>query len=219
MLHQVLAFPRPKCPEVLVADSSPIIRYGIRCLLKNHFATSSVKEAETAREVLKHYRNGAAGILIVDLNLPDADPQMLIQSLLVHQPGLAILVLSISKEELFGPLYLRLGAKGFVSKRSSETEILKAIEVIAQGKRYVREDMQQHYLSRSQQSSPYEQLTNREREVLKCLAQGESVTNIGKRTNNAVNTVSTHKANIFKKLHLSNLMELKKLVDSYPIEY
>lgn len=201
-----------------MADSSPIIRYGIRCLLKNHFATTSIREAETARDVLKHYRSGASGILIVDLNLPDADPQMLIQSLLLRQPTLAILVLSVSKEELFGPLYLRSGAKGFVSKRSPETEILKAIEAMARGKQYIREDMRHHYVAQTKQSSPYELLTSREREVLKCLAQGETVTNIGKRTNNAVNTVSTHKANIFKKLHLSNLMELKKLIDSYPIE-
>ncbi|WP_118952576.1 response regulator transcription factor [Taibaiella helva] len=207
------------CPEVMIADHSPIVRYGIKSLLKQHFPGTKVREAESGRQVMGHYHeNTGGGILVIDPNLPDADPQTLIQGILLRKPDLPILVLSISKEELFGPLYLKIGAKGFLNKRCPEQEIVQAVGMLVQGKRYIRMEMQELYLDCSRWSSPYERLTRREREVLKYLVQGESVTSISRRTNNSTNTVSTHKSNIFKKLRLGNLIELKLLVDSHPID-
>ncbi|WP_118976636.1 LuxR C-terminal-related transcriptional regulator [Taibaiella koreensis] len=217
-MSEIVIFPEQEHPEVLIADHSPIVRYGVRCLLHHHFPGIKIREAENGRQVLRHYPNAAPGILIIDTNLSDTDPQTLIHTLLTRCPDLMILVLSMSKEELFGPLYLKMGAKGFLNKRCSEEEIVKAIRVLVTGKRYIKTEMQELYTAYSRWADPYERLTPREREVLKYLVQGETVTSISRRTHKSANTVSTHKSNIFRKLHLNNLIELKSLVDNHPIE-
>lgn len=203
--------------NVVIADDHSITRSGIKYILKDCFPHSGIYEAENGDEVLNLFKTRKIDILLMDLNMPNTDPQRLVQTLLVMEPDLKILVISMNKEEIFGPLYLRLGVKGFIPKELGEQELLKAIQAVRDGNLYIRKEMRDFYEGNIKLANPYELLTKKEMEILRHFIKGDSAITISRTMNIGISTVSTHKANIFEKLNISNLLELKSLSDLYPL--
>ncbi len=206
------------CPNIIVADDHPILRSGICFILKSHFPVVRIREAEDGDQAIALCKQSPADIMIMDLNMPNTDPQKMVYTLLALQPAINILVFTMYKEEIYGPLYYKIGARGFIPKMNGEKELVKAVETVLAGKIYIRDEMRDFYQKRDGTIDPYALLSNKEKEVLRHLVTGDSQVNICKKLNIGITTVSTHKGNILRKLKLNNLMELKAMVDNLPLE-
>lgn len=206
------------CPSIIVADDHPVMRSGVCFILKSHFQAVRIWEAENGDEAIALCRQHPADIMITDLNMPGTDAQKMVHTLLALQPALNILVFTMYKEEIYGPLYYKLGVRGFIPKMNGEKELIRAVETVLAGDTYIRSDMRDFYKKLEGAPDPYAVLSIKEKEVLRHLVTGDSMVSICKTLNIGITTVSTHKGNILRKLKLSNLLELRDMVNALPLE-
>lgn len=207
----------PVSPNILIADDHPITRSGVRYILRTYFPGVRTYEADKAETIFSLCKENDMDVLILDLNMPDSDPQGLVQTLLTLYPKLNILIFTMNKEAIFGPLYYKLGVKGFVHKLNGEEEIVKAVEVALSGDIYIHRKMKEFYASMQEHQSPYDILTKKEKEVLRHLINGTSTAEIGRIMNIGAATISTHKGNIQEKLRIRNVLDLKLFTELYPL--
>ena len=117
---------------------------------------------------------------------------------------------------------IQLGADSFLSKQSTEEEVLHALDLFFKGKKYLSKQLDEMLTNESQQKvnsdNPIKQLSDREVQVLSYLLKGEGVSDIATRLNVKPNTVGTFKARIFDKLGVSNLFDLRTLADLYAFQ-
>lgn len=203
--------------KVLIADDHPIIRTGIKYLLKDHFEDCVVFEAANGDQIIDQVKLDPPTLIMMDLNMPDTDPQRILQTILALRPEMKILIFSQNKEEIFGMMYLQMGAKGYLRKGGDQQEFVTAVKTVLAGNVYVNMDMNAFYLNQNEQLNPFAVLTKKELEVLRHLSKGEPIVNIRKIMNISSSTVGTHKAKIFEKLNVNNVFELKSLLDTFSL--
>jgi two-component system invasion response regulator UvrY len=204
--------------HILIVDDHPIIRSGLKLMLKPNIPGARLYDVSNGDDLVAMVRAQPIDIVLMDLNIPDMDPQRIVHTLLAIRPDIGIIIFSMNREEIFGKLYLKLGAKGYIVKGSEEAEIVDAVKCVAGGGIYMKKDMQQYYFNDlGEHLNPFSTLSKKEMEVLRHLAQGESVGNITRIMNIGKTTVSTHKAKIFEKLHINNMFELKAIIDLHPL--
>lgn len=206
-------------PKLIIADDHPIIRTGIKYLLKNYFNDIDIYEAENGSQVIDIIKKPypAIDMVLMDLNMPSTDSQRTLQTILALSPNTYVLIMSMNKEEIFGPLYIKLGARGYIFKDTGEWEMLKAVDCVLRGDIYIRKEMKHFYDGYNNINNPYQLLSVKEMEILRHLVQGRSVTQICGIMNISITTVSTHKSRILSKLGMNNIMDLKSLTDLYPL--
>lgn len=203
--------------KIIIADDHPIIRTGIKGLLRHKIGIDAeILEAENGDDIIRICKSEKITLLIMDLNMPDTDAQSTVKMALVLRPDLKILILSVSKEEIFGPIYLKLGAKGFLAKDAGEETLLRVVDTILKGNIHIRKELREYY-NNSIHTNPYGQLTAREMEIMFQLIKGDSTAKIAQNLSIGITTVSTHKANLFRKLNINNVLELKSFVEHNPL--
>lgn len=204
--------------HILIADDHPIIRSGLKLILKPSIPQSKIYNVANGDDLVAIVRAHPINIVIMDLNIPDMDPQGVLHTILTIRPDIGVIIFSMNREEIYGKLYLKLGAKGYIVKGSEDEEIIEAVKCVAEGKIYMRKNMQQHYFNNLGEAlNPFSALTKKEMEVLRYLVQGESVGSIARTMNIGKTTVSTHKGKIFEKMRVNNIFELKAIVDVHPL--
>jgi len=204
----------------LIADDHSMIRVGLKFLIKENFLPATVYEAKDGEELVDCIKKQDVDIVLMDLNMPSTDPQAILQTVLVLKPGLPVIIFSMNKEEIFGLMYLKIGAMAYLQKDCEKSEIINAIKCVMAGEVYISKEMQAYYHKRKDlllDDSPFSMLTKKELEVLRHLAKGSSVINIGKTMNLSSSTIGTHKANIFEKLKIDNMFELQEMIQLYPL--
>ncbi|MCU0452446.1 MAG: response regulator transcription factor [Bacteroidetes bacterium] len=193
--------------KVLIADDHPVVRRGLKNILKEASDIEVAGEAGDGLEVLEKVRGEEFDVLILDLTMPKLDGLETIGRLKSEQPDLGILVLSMNPEEVFGMRALRLGASGYLSKDSAPEQLITAIRRIAAGKVYVSEGLAESLalnVSKGSPKMPHETLSDREYQIMLMLARGRSLKEIAAELSLSVKTVSTHRTHILEKLNMEN---------------
>jgi DNA-binding NarL/FixJ family response regulator len=193
--------------KVLIADDHPVVRRGLKNILKEASDIEVAGEAGDGLEVLEKVRAEEFDVLILDLSMPKLDGLETIGRLKSEQPDLGILVLSMNPEEVFGMRALRLGASGYLSKDSAPEQLITAIRRIAAGKVYVSEGLAESLalnVSKGSPKMPHETLSDREYQIMLMLARGRSLKEIAAELSLSVKTVSTHRTHILEKLNMEN---------------
>ncbi|MEI9943338.1 MAG: response regulator transcription factor [Chitinophagaceae bacterium] len=203
---------------MVIADDHSIIRVGIKLLFRAN-PLITIYEASNGDELFEQIKKYSPDIVLLDINMPNTNSQTLLQTILTIKPQLSVLVFSVNKEEIYGKLYLKLGARGYLQKDAPPEDIVKAVDCILAGNVYIRKDKQDMYLGGvgAREFSPYFVLSKKEMEVLPYLSSGDSVMNIARSLNLSPSTIGTHKSNIFSKLHITNIIELKELIALHPL--
>lgn len=204
---------------LLIIDDHSIVRTGIKLLAKEHLAVIT-DEAADGRIALRKIKETKYDLLLLDINIPDTDCGKLLSTILTISPNTKVLIFSMNEEDLFARHYLKSGAKGFLSKKSSDAEIIRAIQQVLSGKRYISPQLAELLgddLAGNKNTNPFETLSERELSVVNHLLRGNSISAISEIMTLHPSTVGTYKTRIFEKLAIKSLIDLTELARIYNV--
>lgn len=197
--------------RLLLVDDHTIVREGLKRVLDPDGNDWDVAEAVTGFEALELLREHAFDLALVDLSMPGMPGLELVRRIRTEFPGVRVLVLSMHAEEQYAMRSFKAGAHGYVTKDIAATELVNAVRRVAAGGSYVTERLAEQVVQQLNGTSDAPRhmlLTDREFDVLRRIAAGQKLTEIGDALHLSVKTVSTHKTRIQEKLQVSSTAEL-----------
>jgi len=199
--------------RIVIADDHAIVRAGLKQMFAIMPDMEVIAEAVDGESVLETMRQTRSDILMLDLNMPGLSGPDLITRVRAHWPALPILVLSMHDTAQIASRALKAGANGYVTKDSEPEVLLAAIRKIAAGGRFISGEVAQKMAllaTASGDALPHNSLSDREFDVFKCLINGMGVNDIAEQLSISNKTVSTHKARLLEKMHMSSVAELTR---------
>ena len=200
--------------SVLLIDDHTLFRSGIRSLLQRHPEFLVVGEAADGVEGIKRAKQLQPEVVLLDLNMPGISGLETLHLLLQDNPEMAVIMLTVSEDAEDLGAALQSGARGYLIKNIDADFLVRAIRRAAAGEPVVAEAMTGKLIARFQSGaqpaeapSELDKLTPREREILACLARGESNKIIARTLDVAESTVKIHVQNILKKLNLTSRVQ------------
>jgi len=195
--------------KIHLADDHKILRESLNILLSQEEDIEVVGESEDGLAVEAGLRKTAADILILDISMPKRSGLDVAKNMMKEYPELKIIFLTMHKSEEILAEAFESGAKGYVLKENAFEELIKAIHAVKDGKVYVSSELAptllHGFLSHERRGND---LSVREREILKLLAEGYSNKEISDMLIISIKTVETHRANIMRKNKFKNITEL-----------
>lgn len=197
--------------QLLMLDDHTIFRSGLVRLLDESGQVQVPAHTGKAEQACQWLQEIPFDLMILDINLAGQNALELIPQFRQHRPQLPILVMSMYPANQFGHAAFNAGANGYLSKDASPDELLRAIELLCQGLSYRPRELQDKLDDDGQPAGyPHERLSDRELAILRMIANGVALTDIGARMFLSVKTVSTYRTRILEKLELTNNAELVK---------
>lgn len=197
--------------NLLIADDHSIVRRGLRQILEETPDLQVGGEAANGREVMEKVRARSWDALVLDLAMPGASGLDVLKQVKEHSPSLPVLILSMHEQDQYAARALKAGASGYLPKESAPEELVNAIRRICAGGKYltVEQVLKLGCLSRNADGQlPHESLSDREFQVLRLIASGKAVSQIGIELKLSVKTVSTYRMRLLEKMRLKNNAEL-----------
>jgi DNA-binding NarL/FixJ family response regulator len=198
--------------RVLIADDHQMFVDGLKSLLEEEEEVCVVGEAKNGLEVLDICDREVVDIVIMDINMPLMDGIQTSKELSKKYPAIKILGLSMYNDRDYISDILKAGALGYVLKNTGKENLLKAISTLQSGSSYLSEEVSKTLLNSFIKNIPAaqvtEKLSDREKEVLDCIASGLTTQEIGEKLFISKNTVETHRKNLLYKLKARNTAEL-----------
>jgi len=197
--------------RVLIADDHAVVRRGVRQILEETSDIEVTGEAASASELWPKVREGRFDAVVLDVNLPGRSGLELLGDLKRERPELPVLILTVHSEDQYAVRALKAGASGFLTKESAPEKLVDAIRKIAEGRRFITPEVAEKLASsvaRGDGGPPHEALSDREFQILKMIASGKTVSQIGRELALSVKTISTHRTRILKKMNLKTNAEL-----------
>lgn len=203
--------------RVLLADDHTILRAGLRMMLNAQPDIEVIGEARDGREAVAEALRLQPDMILMDITMPECNGIEATRQIKRLMPDVRVLVLTMHENEEYLFQTLRAGAAGYILKEAADTELISAIRVISSGRFYLSPSAQSlmigDYLQRvrtGEERDSYSGLTEREREILKLVAEGYTNNQIGERLFISPKTVDTHRTHIMDKLNLHSRAELVK---------
>lgn len=199
--------------RVLIVDDHPIYRAGLRALLSSQPGVQIVGEASTGTEAVQLVAAAVPDVVLMDLTMPDLDGIAATSQITAAHPGTAVLVLTMLDDSSSVLAAMRAGARGYLVKGSSGDDALRAIHAVANGEIIIGPEVAAaviHQLagaSTSPAGQPFPELSERERDVLRLLAQGHTNASIARHTHLADKTVRNYVSSIFRKLQVNDRVD------------
>ncbi len=198
---------------VLLVDDHELVRAGFRRLLEDGDKFIVVAEAGSGEQAVQDFSKHHPNVVVMDISMPGIGGVGAIERIIAREPSAKILVLSVHEDSVFTTRAMQAGALGFIPKRSAPEEMLRAVEMVAQGKTCIAPEIAQQLAMQKLTGSenPIDVLSQREFEVFRLLAEGKTVNEIADILSLSPKTVGTHHTNIKQKLNVSNSAELARL--------
>jgi len=202
--------------RIMLADDHKITRQGLRSLLEKQKDIEVVAEADNGRAAIRLADELGPDIIIMDVTIPDLNGVEATKQILSKSPDIKIIALSMHSDAIFVTEMLKSGASGYLLKDCAFEELTRAIRTVADDKTYlspaisgvVVEDYI-HRLTSTDITGP-DILTDREKEVVQLMAEGNSTKEIALKLHISVKTVETHRRQVMNKLDIHNVAELTK---------
>lgn len=200
----------PTMIKLLMADDHAIVRNGLRLFFSQSQDIGMVDEAVNGEQMLGFLQQNSYDLLLLDMNMPDMSGVDMITQARELRPEIPVLVLSADDSSHSARKALQAGAVGYLTKNSDPHTLLSAVRNVAAGGRSMDPALAQKiaFEQVSPQTRPHEELSQREQQVLKLLAEGNSVTEIATVLFISHKTVSTHKARLMEKMGFQSNAEL-----------
>ena len=204
--------------RVLIADSYPIIRCGLKQILSPANHIHVVGEAATYAEILHKVRATGCQLLLLGGVLLDESGLELLADLQRLHPSLRILVFSIQTNNELGVRTVKAGASGYLTLNSTMAELVKAVPVVANGRKYICSEMAESLamgINNSQNEPPHRSLSDREFQVMRLIGAGNTLTETAQSLGLGKTTISTYRRRVLEKLNLRSSAEIVR----YAVEH
>jgi len=201
---------KPKI-KVIIADDHAILRAGLKQILSETEDILVIAEAQNANEAIKLGSQPDADVLLLDISLPDRSGMEALKYIKRENSHIAVLMLSMHREDEYAIRALKSGAAGYLCKQSASSELVNAIQTVARGKKYITPEVAEilaNQIGRDDQKAPHELLSDREYQTFIMIASGLSVTDVANKLSLSVKTVSMYRARLLEKMHLKHNAEL-----------
>ncbi len=188
-----------------------MVRQGLKLILADHFKRAVFGEARNAQEALGLVARQPWDVAVLDITLPGRGGLEVLKEVKRLRPRLPVLILSMHPEDQFAVRMLKAGASGYMTKESAGDELVGAIQKVVSGGRYISPSLAERmasYLDMDVHKAPHERLSDREFLVLRMIASGKTVSQIGQELFLSVKTISTYRARILEKMDMKNNAEL-----------
>ena len=202
--------------RILLVDDHVILRDGIKALLEKRDNIEVVAEASDGREAISKVAQFRPDVVVLDISMPLMDGLEATRQMLKEDPGIKILVLTMYDDEEYFFQLLRAGVSGYVTKKTASRELVSAIEAVYEGESFFCPSMAKHLLSdylrldKTTDRMGQVELTPREREVVKLIAEGHTNQQIADLLHRSIKTIESHRSNILRKLDIHDTIELVK---------
>ena len=196
--------------NVMLVDDHAVVRMGFKMLLESAPDIKVIAEAENGEVAIKAYMEHKPSIVVMDITMPGMGGLEAIERILAKDSSARILVLSAHEDTVHPKRVMNAGAMGYLTKRSAAEELIKAIRMVASGKKYIEAGVAQQMAIQqlSGDQSPVDVLSEREFEVFMSLAKGKTTNEIAESLFLSPRTVGTHLYNIKQKLNANNSAEI-----------
>ena len=201
----------PQATQILLVDDHQIVRAGLAQFIVEHDDLKVTAEAGSGDEAIRLVRQQEFDVVILDISMPDKNGIDTLRVIKQIKPDIHVLVLSGYPETHYAVNMLRAGASGYVCKDAPPDEVIRAIRVVARGRRYLSEaaaDLVSDQLMRPTEKMVHETLSEREFQIFRKLAGGQSPTAIASELHLSVKTVSTYRSRVLEKMGLKTNADL-----------
>lgn len=204
----------PSRLRVFIADDHAVLRAGLRLLIDSQLDMQAVGEASNGVETLARIKSVSPDILLLDLSMPDLGGLAILRDLRVYVPETRVVVLTMHTDEAYVREALRLGATGYVVKSAADQELLAAIRAVARGEIYIHPSLTRSLLDNllpvqpNLSSDPWDDLSEREQQVIRRVAQGYTNREIADQLQLSIKTIDTYRARAMEKLALHTRAQL-----------
>jgi DNA-binding NarL/FixJ family response regulator len=199
--------------KVLIADDHAIVRHGLKQLIAETTDMTVGAEADSGLEALKHIRSEAWDVVLMDISMPGKNGIETLKQIRSERPNLPVLILSMYPEDQYAIRLLKAGAAGYLTKESAPEQLVAALRTVAQGKKFITPavaELLANKLGGGEESgvAPHESLSDREEQIFRMLASGNTVSDAAEQLSLSVKTISTYRTRIMEKMGMKNNAEL-----------
>ncbi len=201
--------------RILLADDHNVLREGMRLLLERQPGFEVVGEASDGRETISLVEDQHPDVVIMDIAMPNLNGIEATRRITERSPRIGVVILSMHHDESYVIRSLKAGARAYLLKDALKTELVAAIQAVAQGRSFfspkVSQILQEDYiqaLGRKGGEDSYDLLTGREHEILQLIAEGKTNKEVANLLHLSLHTVDTHRTHILQKLNLHSVPEL-----------
>lgn len=199
--------------KILIADDHAIVRKGLKQILLEKYPTAIIGEAETADVLIASTVKKKWDIVICDMSMPGRSGLDALYHIKQSIPQLPVLIMSMHPEDQYAVRVLKAGAAGFLGKETIHDDIVRAIETVRLGKKFITPEIAEKLadaLDIGIQQALHETLSDREFEVFKLLSSGKSVSEIGEQLSLSATTISTYRSRIMEKMNMRSNSDLTR---------
>ncbi|HEV7856410.1 MAG TPA: response regulator transcription factor [Herminiimonas sp.] len=200
-----------KVIKVLIADDHAIVREGLKQILADTKDIVVAGHAENSNEAIRLSRDGDCDVLLLDISMPDRSGIEVLKQVKKETPKIAVLMLSMHREDQYAIRSLKAGASGYLNKQSAPAELVNAIRQVASGRKYVSAALAQelaNQINDDHETPLHETLSDREYQTLTMIASGKTVSDIAEELVLSVKTISMYRSRLLQKMKLRHNAEL-----------
>lgn len=193
--------------RILIADDHDIVRKGLKLILTERYPDGFFLEAGDGEELVQKVKEMDWDIIISDISMPNKTGLQALKEIKEIKPQIPVLILSIYSEDLYATRAMKMGAHGYVTKDLAEEELIKAIETVLQGKKFISPGVAEklaNSLVNEVADISHKNLSDREMDVFKLLAEGHSIAAIAQTLSLNASTVSTYRSRILEKMNMKS---------------
>lgn len=197
--------------RVFIADDHAIVREGLKQILAEQRDIVVAGEAENGLDAVKLFRRAKPHVMLLDISLPDRNGIEVLKQIKDEKPELAVLMLSMHREDQYAIRALKAGAAGYLTKQSAPRELVQAIRQVAGGQKYVSAALAQalaNSVGSDHEAPVHDSLSDREFQTLTMIASGKTVSEIARELSLSVKTISEYRARLLSKMNLKTSAEL-----------
>jgi len=194
--------------KIIVADDHAVVRKGLKQILLEMSGVKVVEEVDSGTALIEKVTKEDFDFVVLDISMPRQSGLLTLKEIKNRKPKLPVLMLSIHPEEQYALRALKDGASGYITKDSAPDELVKAIQKILSGHKYVTQSLADKLVNNFGDKLPHELLSDREYEVFSMIAVGETMTVIADELSLSVKTISTYRSRIYDKMNMKSRTEL-----------
>ncbi|TDF41690.1 two-component system response regulator UvrY [Alteromonadaceae bacterium M269] len=197
--------------QILLVDDHDIVRRGIRLILETDPTFEIVGEAENGEEAVKFCRKHNPHVVLMDVSMPGMGGLEATKQILRHCDEVRVIVLSMHKDNPFPAKVMQIGAFGYLTKDAAPEEMIRAIQKVAAGQKYISPELAQLIALGNLGISiedPTDVLSERELQIMIMITKGIKIPDIAQNLSIAPKTVNTYKYRMYEKLNVKSDVEL-----------